>query len=129
YNLGEKAVVIGAGNTAMDSARTIKRQGTEDVTVVYRKGFENMSATKHEIEEAKEEGVKFEFYKSPLEIVEDGIIFIETEKITDEDGKVHFIEKKGTETLYKCDSVMIAISQAPKNVIVVNNAGFMTDHG
>ncbi len=128
YNLGKKVIVIGAGNTAMDSARTAKRYGS-DVTVVYRKGFENMTATKHEIEEAKEEGVKFELYKTPIEITDEGVIFRETEKITDENGRAKFIEKEGTETLYKCDSVLIAISQAPKNVIVVNNAGFMTNGG
>lgn len=128
YNLGKKVIVIGAGNTAMDSARTAKRYGA-DVTVVYRKDFENMTATKHEIEEAKEEGVKFELYKTPVEITDEGVIFREIEKITDENGRFKFIEKEGTETLYKCDSVLIAISQAPKNVIVVNNAGFMTDHG
>lgn len=129
YNLGKKVIVIGAGNTAMDSARTAKRFGADDVTIVYRKGFENMTATKHEIEEAKEEGIKFDLYKVPVEITDEGVIFRETEKITDEEGKTKFIEKEGTETLYKCDSVLIAVSQAPKNVIVMNNAGFMTNRG
>lgn len=115
YNLGKKVIVIGAGNTAMDSARTAKRNGAEDVTIIYRKGFEDMTATKHEIEEAKEEGVKFDLYKVPVEIVDEGVIFRDTENLT--------------ELLLECDSVIIAISQTPKNVIVVNNAGFITDHG
>lgn len=129
YNLGKKVAVIGAGNTAMDSARTAKRHGVDDVTIIYRKGFEDMTATKHEIEEAKEEGVKFELYKSPVEIVDEGVILKETEKIIDEKGESKVIEKEGSEALYECDSVIIAISQTPKNVIVVNNAGFMTSHG
>lgn len=120
YNLGKKVVVIGAGNTAMDSARTAKRNGAHDVTIMYRKGFEDMTATKHEIEEAIEEGVKFELYKVPVEIVDEGVIFRDSKNTTDEEG---------TETLYECDSVIIAISQAPKNNIVINNAGFTTDHG
>lgn len=115
YNLGKKVIVIGAGNTAMDAARTAKRYGSDDVTVMYRKGLENMSATKYEIQEAKDEGIKVDLYKSPVEIVDEGAIF---KDVNDE-----------TEALYECDSVLIAISQAPKNVIVSNNAGFMTDHG
>lgn len=129
YNLGKKVAVIGAGNTAMDSARTAKRHGAEDVTIIYRKGLEDMTATKHEIEEAKEEGVKFELYKLPVEIVDEGVIIRDTKKITDEKGESKVIEKEGTEILYECNSVIIAISQTPKNVIVVNNAGFTTDHG
>lgn len=129
YNLGKKVAVIGAGNTAMDSARTAKRHGADDVTIIYRQGFEDMTATKHEIEEAKEEEVKFELYKVPVEIVDEGVILRKTEKIIDEKGKSKVIEKEGSETLYDCDSVIIAISQSPKNVIVVNNAGFMTDNG
>src|SRR5690606_13851564 len=65
----------------------------------------------------------------PVEIVDEGVIIRETEKITDIDGKTRVIEKGGTDTLFECDSVIIAISQTPKNVIVVNNAGFITDHG
>ncbi|WFA09317.1 NAD(P)-dependent oxidoreductase [Tissierella sp. Yu-01] len=129
YNLGKKVIVIGAGNTAMDSARTAKRNGADEVSIIYRKGSEDMTATNHEIEEAKEEGVKFELYKVPVEIVDEGVIFRETEKITDVDGNTRVIEKEGTEALIECDSVIIAISQTPKNVIVVNNAGFITDHG
>lgn len=128
YNLGKRVIVIGAGNTAMDSARTAKRLGAEDVTIFYRKDFESMSDTKHEIQETQEDGVKFQLYRVPVEITDNGIIFRETEKIVDEDGKTKFIEKEGTETLYECDSVLIAVGQAPKNVIVVNNAGFMTNN-
>lgn len=129
YNLGEKVVVIGAGNTAMDSARTVKRNGTDDVTIMYRKGLEDMTATKHEIEEAREEGVKFSFYKVPVEIVDEGVIFRETEEVVDDNGEIRLKEKMGTDSLFKCDSVIIAISQTPRNVIVSNNAGFLTNQG
>ncbi|KZL93601.1 glutamate synthase [NADPH] small chain [Clostridium magnum DSM 2767] len=49
YNLGKKICVIGAGNVAMDAARTAKRSGVEEVYALYRKGLEDMSATKSEI--------------------------------------------------------------------------------
>ncbi len=112
YNLGDKVIVIGAGNVAMDAARTAKHYGSKDVTVVYRKGFENMTATKVEIEDAKNEGVKFELYKSPVEINDKGAIFENVE-----DGK---------EILMEADSIIIAISQEPKANIVSNTTDLKT---
>ncbi|MGG7060627.1 FAD-dependent oxidoreductase, partial [Clostridium tertium] len=72
YDLGNKVVVIGAGNVAMDAARSAKYFGANEVYVAYRRGFENMTATKHEISEAKKEGVLFKTFKAPYEIVDDG---------------------------------------------------------
>ena len=83
YRLGKKVAVIGAGNVAMDAARTAKRSGADEVYVLYRKGFENMTCTKVELEEAKEDGVKFELFKAPLEITEEGVKYIETENAED----------------------------------------------
>lgn len=126
YSLGEKVVVIGAGNTAMDSARTAKRNGAKDVSIIYRRDFDSMTATKHEIEEAKDEGVNFELFKTPVEIVDEGLIYKETKIIIDDQGNERLIELENTEGLFKCDSVIIAISQTPKNNITVNNKGFKT---
>ena len=63
YKLGKRVAVIGAGNVAMDAARVAKRSGAEEVYVLYRKGFENMTCTRAELEEAKEDGIKFELFK------------------------------------------------------------------
>lgn len=117
YNLGEKVVIIGAGNVAMDAARTAKRNGA-DTYVLYRKSFEDMPATKVEIEEAKEDGIKFELYKAPLEIYEDGIKYIKTERIVSEDGRTSFRSIEDSEDIFKCDSIIVAISQAPRDNIV-----------
>ena len=105
YSLGKRVVVIGAGNVAMDAARTAKRNGAEEVYVAYRRNFEDMTATKHEISEAIEEGVLFKTFEAPVEIV--GMI-------------------PDSEYLFECDSILIAVSQAPKNTIVVNNKGVDT---
>ena len=130
YDLGKNVCVIGAGNVAMDAARTAKRSGADKVTILYRKGFEEMTATKLEIEEAKEDDVNFELFKAPLEILDEGVRYIETHKVVNEDGKVSVIQMDGTENLYKCDSVIIAVSQSPRNNIVANNKGFETSkHG
>lgn len=123
YRLGNKVVVIGAGNVAIDAARTAKRSGADEVYVLYRKGFENMTCTKVELEEAKEDGVKFELFKAPLEITEEGVKYIETENAEDDNGKIITVNKEGTEGLFECDSVIIAISQAARNNIVSNTTG------
>ncbi|MEG0774502.1 NAD(P)-dependent oxidoreductase [Clostridium sp.] len=127
YDLGKRVCVIGAGNVAMDAARTAKRSGVDDVCILYRKGFEDMTATKAEIEETKEDGVRFELFKSPLEILEEGVKFIKTEKIVDEKGKVSTVTIEGSEGFYECDSVIIAVSQSPRNNIIANNKGFEID--
>jgi dihydropyrimidine dehydrogenase (NAD+) subunit PreT len=66
-----KAVVIGAGNTAIDIAVQSKRLGAEEVTLVYRRGLDAMSATGHEIEIAKANGVQIRTWAAPLEVLLD----------------------------------------------------------
>ena len=67
--IGKKVAVIGGGNTAMDSARTAKRIGFDEVTIVYRRSESELPARLAEIEHAKEEGVKFMLLHSPVEIL------------------------------------------------------------
>ena len=127
YKLGEKVVVIGAGNVAMDAARSAKRNGAKEVTVIYRKGFEDMSATKQEIREAKEDGIKFDLFKSPIEITEEGIELNLTENVTEKDGKVHTKIIEGKTEFFECDSVIIAVSQTPRTNIVSNTTKLNTN--
>ena len=67
----KRAIVIGAGNTAIDMAVQIKRMGAEDVTLVYRRGFESMSATHHEQDIAKANYVRMRTWAAPLEVLLD----------------------------------------------------------
>lgn len=129
YDLGNKVVVIGAGNVAMDAARSAKYFGSKEVYVAYRRGLDDMTATKHEISEAKEEGVLFEIFKSPVEIVDEGIIFESTKKVINEDGSISLVTIPDSKELYECDSILIAISQVPKNTIVINNKGLDVKKG
>jgi glutamate synthase (NADPH/NADH) small chain len=123
HKLGSKVCVIGAGNVAMDAARSAKRYGGDEVHIVYRKGEEFMTATKAEIKETKEDGVIFSLYKSPVEITDEGVIFEDTEKIVKEDGSVSFRTIPNSQKLFPCDSVIIAVSQAPKSNIVSSTKG------
>ncbi|NHZ97764.1 NAD(P)-dependent oxidoreductase [Massilia sp. CCM 8734] len=67
----KRAIVIGAGNTAIDMAVQIKRLGAEDVTLVYRRGAESMSATHHEQDIAKANMVRIRTWAAPLEVLLD----------------------------------------------------------
>ncbi|WP_026894910.1 NAD(P)-dependent oxidoreductase [Clostridiisalibacter paucivorans] len=122
YNLGKKLCIIGAGNVAMDVARTALRKGVREVYIMYRKGAEEMSASENEIDYAKLDGVKFEYYKTPIEIVDEGIKYLKTSKVV-KDEKVEFISDPSKEYLFESDSVIIAISQGPKANIVSNTKG------
>ena len=111
YDLGKKVIVVGAGNVAMDVARTAIRNGAREVQVMYRKGEENMPAERIEIEHAKIDGVKFNLFKSPLEFTEEGIKYINTK------------EDDTSEGFEEADSILIAISQTARDLIVRNNTG------
>lgn len=132
YSLGKKVCIIGAGNVAMDVARTALRKGSREVIVIFRAGEEHVEADKVEVEYAKLDGVKFSYYSQPLEIIDNGIRVIKTEikKAEDGIGTVYGIE--GSEEFIECDSVVIAIGQGPRTNIVsstkgieVNNRGLL----
>ena len=127
YRLGDKVAVIGAGNVAMDAARVAKRQGAKEVTILYRKGIEDMPATKQEIKEAKEDGIIFKLFRAPLEIKENGVLLAHTENSVSDDGKVITKVIEGKEEFFECDSTIIAVSQSPKTNIVSNTTKLETN--
>ncbi|SDK48178.1 glutamate synthase (NADPH/NADH) small chain [Maridesulfovibrio ferrireducens] len=114
YTLGKKVAVIGAGNVAMDVARTALRKGAEEVTILYRRGEEDISATKYEYEYAKLDGVKFKFYTSPLEIEDTRVLCAKTHKVEDEQGKTRLETIAGAEEYFDANSVFVAVSQTPR---------------
>ena len=129
YKLGDRVVVIGAGNVAMDAARSAKHYGSSDVKVYYRRGIEDMTATKAEIKEAQEEGVKFNTYKSPIEITDHGVVFAQTEKVLQTDGSTKLVTLPGEVDLIPCDNVIIAVSQSPQSNIVATSPDLQTKFG
>ena len=68
---GKNVIVVGGGNTAMDSVRTALRLGAENATIVYRRSENEMPARKEEVKHAKEEGVQFLTLHNPLEYIAD----------------------------------------------------------
>ncbi|AFM02187.1 NADPH-dependent glutamate synthase beta chain-like oxidoreductase [Desulfitobacterium dehalogenans ATCC 51507] len=120
---GEKVVVIGAGNVAMDAARTSSRLGAE-VTVLARRGLNDMAARDIERDEAIADGVKIRTYAAPLEILGDenvtGIKYANT--IVSEDGKV--VIKEEESFILPADKIIFAIGQRPYARIVTTSQGF-----
>ncbi len=127
FRLGNKVLVIGAGNVAMDAARTAKYYGSKDVRIVYRKDFEHMPAIKEELNEAKDDGVEFDLFKAPVEITEKGLVVIKTKVDMDTDGKEVWSNIEGSEELIEADTIIIAVSQGPKDNIVNNTKKLETN--
>ncbi len=117
YKLGEKVSIIGAGNAAMDVARTVVRSGSREVTCFSLTA--KVAASDYEYSYAKLEGVNFKYNCKPVEILDEGVIFRDV--IEHEDGTMEEVE--GSDKFYPSDSVIIAISQGPRNVIVSTTTG------
>ncbi len=115
YDLGEKVAVIGAGNAAMDAARTAVRKGSRDVTVYVRR--DKVAASQDEMDLAMIDGVKFEYMKAPVRITDDGVVMAET--FFDEDGKLQINEESAK--LVPADTIMVAVSQVPQNRLVTRD--------
>ena len=108
-DVGNDVVVIGAGNTAIDAAVQAKRLGAENVTLIYRRGEEHMSATAYEVELARKNGVNIKTWLAPTTIIADEhIAQIECTKTDLREGKL--IETAFKETI-TCDMLLKAIGQ------------------
>lgn len=116
--LGKHVVVIGGGNTAMDAARSARRDGAE-VTLLYRRSLEEMPAEKHEVRDAEAEGVRFEFLCAPNRILRDetGVTGIEVQRMrlgeANQDGRRSPIPVPGESFTLQADTVLAAVSQEP----------------
>ena len=121
---GKKAAIVGAGNVAMDAARTAKRLGAEHVYIVYRRGEDEMPARKEEIHHAKEEGIELRLLNNPVRILgnEKGWVSgLECIKMElgepDASGRRSPVEVKGSEYVLDVDMVVMAIGQGPNPLI------------
>ena len=120
YHLGNRVIVIGAGNAAMDVARTAIRHGTRHLECFSLSS--HITASEYEASYAKLEGVNFIFNKKPLEITDKGVVFIDLNEA--EDGTL--TEIPGTEKLYPADSVIVSISQGPCTTITDSTKNLKT---
>lgn len=129
-NLGEKiqprkkVIIIGGGNTALDCARSCARIGFEDVEVIYRRSRVEMPARDEEIEEAEQEGVKFNYLMAPVKILaEDGeVTGAKCIKMKlgepDTSGRRRPVPIKGSEFIIYTDMIIAAVGQRPELPVI-----------
>lgn len=130
-HIGKKVCVVGGGNVAMDAARSAKRLGA-DVTVVYRRSFEEMPARAEESHHAMEEGINFLNLHNPVEIIgKDGwVSAVKVEKMElgepDKSGRRRPIPTGEYEEV-EFDSVIVSIGQTPNPLIKQTNPDIETE--
>ncbi|MCG8473672.1 MAG: NAD(P)-dependent oxidoreductase [Desulfobacterales bacterium] len=129
YHLGRRVVVIGAGNVAMDVARTALRKGAQEVLVTYRRGEAEMPATLFEYDYAKVDGVTFSFCTNPVRITDEGLITEAMERVEEEDGSISYTPVPDSRKLIPADTVIIAASQTPQANIVATADGLQVERG
>jgi heterodisulfide reductase subunit A-like polyferredoxin len=119
-HLGERVVVVGGGNTAVDTARTALRLGSHEVTIVYRRTRAEMPANEWEIDEALEEGVRLQILTQPVAVLSDGghISAVRCVQMRlgepDATGRRRPIPVEDSEFDISCDAMVAAIAQAPE---------------
>ncbi len=122
--IGKRVVVVGAGNVAMDAARTSLRLGAEDVKIVYRRSRTEMPARLEEIENAEEEGVQMFLLTNPVCIISDGkggVAAMECIKMElgepDASGRRRPVPVPGSEFTMDVDTVIVAVGQGPNPLL------------
>lgn len=131
--LGKKVVVVGGGNVAMDAARTAKRLGS-DVTVVYRRGEQDMPARREEVHHAMEEGIEFAFMTNPVEFLGDEQGNVRAIRLVrmemgepDEKGRRKFSTIAGSKFEMEVDNVVVALGTSPNPLIKSTTPGLDTE--
>ena len=118
--LGDHVVIIGAGNVAMDAARTILRKTRAKVDIIFFRGPEEVTALKEELDLAIVDGVKMNYYLNTVQILDDGIMVEPVVQKTNEDGTIEYINDSENVYKFESSSVIIAIGQGALSNIVKN---------
>jgi glutamate synthase (NADPH/NADH) small chain len=132
--VGQKAVVVGGGNVAMDAVRTAKRLGAKEAIIVYRRSRKEMPARAEEIEHAEEEGIKFELLTNPVKVLGDeygNVVGIECVRMElgepDESGRRRPQVVEGSNFVIDADTVIIAIGQSANPIVARSATGVETN--
>jgi glutamate synthase (NADPH) small chain len=123
-SVGERVVVLGGGNVAMDSARCALRLGAKEVIIAYRRSRTELPARAEEVENAEEEGVQFRLLCAPLEVLADeqgrvtGLRCQEMELgEPDSSGRRRPVSKPDTEFIIEANTVIVAVGAAPNPLL------------
>ncbi len=131
--VGKRVAVVGAGNVAMDAARTAKRLGADEVYIVYRRSEAECPARLEEVHHAKEEGIIFKFLNNPSKILGDengyvtGIEVVEQELgEPDASGRRRPVPIEGSNYVIDVDSVIISVGTSPNPLLRATTPGLDT---
>jgi dihydropyrimidine dehydrogenase (NAD+) subunit PreT len=132
--VGRSVVVIGGGNTAIDVAREALRLGARDVTLVYRRTLEEMPAYPHEVEEAEEEGVRFQWLAAPVRFLGHGhLVAVECQTMAlgepDESGRRRPEPVPGSEFVIPAETAVKAIGQRGRDELAELVEGLRLSRG
>ncbi|MFL5038376.1 MAG: FAD-dependent oxidoreductase [Xanthobacteraceae bacterium] len=116
HKIGQRVIVLGGGNTAMDCCRSSRRLGGEDVKVVVRSGFEEMKASPWEKEDAMHEGIPIFNYLVPKEFTHEsgrltGVLFEKVHAVRDDKGRRQLVPTGEPDQHFPCDDVLVAVGQ------------------
>jgi len=132
-NIGDRVVVIGGGNVAMDSARCAMRLGAREVRVVYRRSRVELPARLEEVENAEKEGVIFQFLTNPTRFIgnDEGMVTgmecVEMELgEPDASGRARPVPKPNSEFIIDVDTVIVALGTTPNPLIPSTTEGLET---
>ncbi len=121
---GKNVVVVGGGNTAMDSVRTAKRLGAERAMIIYRRSEEEMPARLEEVKHAKEEGCEFITLTNPVEYIADEKGYVKQVRVQkmelgepDASGRRRPVPVEGSEYLIDADVVVVAVGVSPNPIV------------
>ncbi len=128
--IGKRVAVLGAGNVAMDAARTAKRLGADEVFIIYRRSRNEMPARREESAHAEEEGINFQLLTNPKGIIGDengNVIALECLKYelgeSDQSGRRSPVPVLGSEFFVPVDTVIVAIGQGPNPLVARTTKG------
>lgn len=113
FKLGKTVAIVGAGNVAIDAARTAVRNGCSNVKILHFMGKDDMAANNDEVEMAELEGVEFIHYAQTIRIMEDSVRCVRVNRVESEDGSVKHMEDLTDMFDVPAESVIIAIGQGP----------------
>jgi len=120
---GNRVAVVGGGNAAIDAARTARRQGAQQVTIVYRRRRQEMPAIDHEIEAAEAEGISVRTQLAPISVQELGLECVETKPgAPDASGRCWPEPVEGSEAVVPADQIILAIGQVPEELALDTGA-------